>query len=254
MLMDSHAHVQDPQLRPDLEGVLERALAAGVKKIICPGYDLESSRAAIKISEDYPQVVAAVGVHPGNLQDWEPDFLLELADLAQHPQVVAVGEAGLDYVNGHPDRRLQRQVFLAQLELAGAMDLPVIIHNRESHADVLSTVTDVGPLPQSGVMHCYSGSAELAREFMGLGYYISFAGPVTFKNARRLPQVAASIPTDRLLCETDSPYLSPEPHRGKRNEPARVVLVATRLAQLFNCELEELAPILTANTERLFNL
>ena len=166
--------------------------------------------------------------------------------------MVAVGEIGLDYVNGVPDKERQQDVFRRQLELAGNVDFPVIVHNRESHADVLMIVREIGQLPRGGVMHCFSGSTELAGDLLNLGYDISFAGPLTFKNARRLPEVAASIPTDRLLCETDSPYLSPEPYRGKTNEPARVIHVAAKLAEILGRELEELAPILTANTKRLF--
>lgn len=252
MLIDSHAHLQDPQLLPELEDVLTRALEAGVEAIICPGYDLESSRQAIRLAEMYASVWAAVGFHPENISDIGEDAFAELRDLAQHPQVVAIGEIGLDYVNGVSDKEVQKTVFQRQLELAGKMGLPVIVHNRESHADVLTTVQEIGQLPQGGVMHCFSGSAELAKDFLDLGYYISFAGPVTFKNARRLPQVAAGIPENRLLCETDSPYLSPEPYRGKRNEPARVIHVAAKLAELLDREPEDLAPILTANTKKLF--
>ncbi|NMA55444.1 MAG: TatD family hydrolase [Firmicutes bacterium] len=254
MLIDSHAHIQDPQLRPDLEGVLERAHQARVGAIVCPGYDLQSSSAAIEIADQHPQVVAAVGIHPNYLEDWRPDSLVQLADWAQHPRVVALGEMGLDYVNGPRDKKLQQEVFIRQLELAGKAGLPAIIHNRESHADVLKIVREVGPLPRGGVMHCYSGSAELAAEFIDLGYYISFAGPVTFKNARRLSQVAAAISPEWLLCETDSPYLSPEPFRGRRNEPARVVFVAERLAQLQNYPPEELASVMTANAKKLFGI
>lgn len=252
MLIDSHAHLQDPLLLPDLEDVLARALAVGVQAIICPGYDLESSRQAIKLAEKYAPVWAAVGLHPENIADRGEDVFAELRDLVHHQQVVAVGEIGLDYVNGVPDQEAQKTVFRRQLELAATMNLPAIIHNRESHADLLTTVRDIGPLPQGGVMHCFSGSSELAKECVKLGYYISYAGPVTFKNARRLPGTVANVPADRLLVETDSPYLSPEPYRGKRNEPARVVHVAAKLADILGRELEELAPILTVNTKRLF--
>ncbi|MGI6129177.1 MAG: TatD family hydrolase [bacterium] len=252
MLIDSHAHLQDPSLLPEIEDILYRAKEAGVVRVICPGYDLKSSRQAVTIADRYPEVGAAVGLHPGNLEDVSPDAFRELADLAQHPKVVAVGEIGLDYVNGVEDKEAQKKVFLRQLELAGELDLPAIVHNRESHADVLAAMTSVGPLGQGGVMHCFSGSAELAGQCTKLGYYISFAGPVTFKNARRLPEVVAQVPLDRLLCETDSPYLSPEPFRGKRNEPARVIHVAAKLAELLEQELEDLAPVLTANTKRLF--
>lgn len=253
MLIDSHAHLQDPLLLSEVEDILDRALKAGVQAIICPGYDLPSSRQAIRLAENYPSIWAAVGFHPENIANLDESFLTELKDMAQHPQVVAIGEIGLDYVNGVPDRERQKTVFRRQLELAAELELPVIIHNRESHADLLTTIQDIGPLPQGGVMHCFSGSSELAKECVKLGYYISYAGPVTFKNARRLPETVAYVPLDRLLCETDSPYLSPEPYRGKRNEPARVIHVATKLAEILGRELEDLAPILTANTKRLFH-
>lgn len=254
MLVDSHAHLQDPDLLPDLEDVLRRAQDAGVEGIICVGYDLPSSQLAVKLAEEYPFIWAAVGVHPENLDYLAPDTYDRLAELAQRPRVVAWGEIGLDYVHGDPDRARQKEAFRRQLGIARTLNLPVIIHDREAHADTLAILEEAGPRQQAGVMHCFSGSAEFARECLALGYYVSFAGPVTFKNARRVREVAATIPRDRLLCETDSPYLSPEPYRGQRNEPARVVEVATQLAALFGEALVTFAPRLTANARRLFGL
>ena len=231
-------------------GCPSSALAVGVQAIICPGYDLESSRQAIKLAEKYAPAWAAVGLHPENIVDRGEDVFAELRDLVHHPQVVAVGEIGLDYVNGVPDQEAQKTVFRRQLELAATMNLPAIIHNRESHADLLTTVRDIGPLPQGGVMHCFSGSSELAKECVKLGYYISYAGPVTFKNARRLPGTVANVPADRLLVETDGPYLSRNPtgEKTSRSGCSR----SGKLADILGRELEELAPILTVNTKRLF--
>lgn len=254
MLIDSHAHLQDPDLLPDLEDVLRRAQDAGVEGIICVGYDLPSSQLAVKLAEEYPLIWAAVGVHPENLDSLAPDTYDRLAELAQRPRVVAWGEIGLDYVHGDPDRARQEEAFRRQLRIARTLNLPVIIHDRDAHADTLAILEEAGPRQQAGVMHCFSGSAEFARECLALGYYVSFAGPVTFKNARRVREVAAAIPPEYLLCETDSPYLSPEPYRGQRNEPARVVEVATQLASLFGETLETFAPRLTANARRLFDL
>ncbi|HHV56844.1 MAG TPA: TatD family hydrolase [Firmicutes bacterium] len=254
MLIDSHAHLQDPELLPDLEAVLARAQAAGVEGIICAGYDLTSSKLAVELAGRYASVWAAVGLHPENLASLEAETFAELARLAQHPRVVAWGEIGLDYVNGDPDRDRQKEAFRRQLVQARALNLPVIIHDREAHADSLAILKEAGPRPRAGVMHCFSGSAAFAQECLALGYYISFAGPVTFKNARRVREVAATIPVERLLCETDSPYLSPEPYRGQRNEPARVLEVAGRLAALFGETLPTFAPHLTANARRLFGL
>ncbi|MDK2784534.1 MAG: TatD DNase family protein [Bacillota bacterium] len=254
MLIDTHAHLQEPDLLSDLEDVLRRAQAAGIEGIICVGYDLPSSRLAVKLAEEHPLIWAAVGLHPENLDSLAPDTYDRLAELAQRPRVVAWGEIGLDYVHGDPDRARQKEAFRRQLEIARTLNLPVIIHDREAHADTLAILEEAGPRQQAGVMHCFSGSAELARECLALGYYISFAGPVTFKNARRVREVAATIPAERLLCETDSPYLSPEPYRGQRNEPARVLEVATQLAALFKETLPTFAPRLTANARRLFGL
>ncbi|MGI6603682.1 MAG: TatD family hydrolase [Firmicutes bacterium] len=254
MLIDSHAHLQDPQLLTELDAVLERAHRAGVEGIICAGYDLPSSYLAVELAQRYPGVWAAVGVHPGNLEGATPAVYDELTKLAKSEKVVAWGEIGLDYVNGIADRSLQQVALREQLSRAAALGLPVVIHDRESHADILALLQAAGPRERAGVMHCFSGSSEMARECIKLGYYISFAGPVTFKNARRVREVAVTIPPERLLCETDSPYLSPEPFRGKRNEPARVVHVAQVLADLFSTNLSAFAAQLKANTERLFAL
>lgn len=254
MLIDTHAHLQDTELLPDLPGVLERAAAAGVEGIICCGYDPASSHQAVELAAKHPLVWAAVGIHPENLAGVLPEDYDRLAELARSPRVVAWGEIGLDYVNGVPDREQQKAAFREQLARAQALGLPVIVHNREAHADVLALLKEAGPLPRAGVMHCFSGSSELARECMKLGFYISFAGPVTFKNAERVRKVAATIPVERLLAETDSPYLSPEPYRGRRNEPARVAQVTAALAGLFGSTLEEFGPRLAANAEHLFHL
>ena len=229
MLFDTHAHYDDEAFDPDRELLLESLPQRGVALVLNPGCDLDSSRKAVSYAAAYPHVYAAVGIHPENCAGFVPADIDVLRELARQPKVAAIGEIGLDYYWAeNPPRKLQQQVLRAQLALARALRLPVIFHDREAHGDSLAIVREFPDV--TGVFHCFSGSPEMARELLDLGWYLGFDGPVTYKNARRAPEVAAVTPLDRMLIETDSPYMTPVPHRGERNDSAYVRLVAEKLA------------------------
>ena len=230
MLFDTHAHYDDEAFDPDRELLLESLPQRGVALVLNPGCDLDSSRKAVSYATAYPHVYAAVGIHPENCAGFVPADIDVLRELARQPKVAAIGEIGLDYYWAeNPPRELQQQVLRAQLALARALRLPVIFHDREAHGDSLAIVREFPDV--TGVFHCFSGSPEMARELLDLGWYLGFDGPVTYKNARRAPEVAAVTPLDRMLIETDSPYMTPVPHRGERNDSAYVYLVAEKLAE-----------------------
>lgn len=254
LLYDTHAHIAEEEYELDREEVLVRARGAGVAYINNVGYNLESSRRAIALAENNNMVYAAVGFHPHNAAEAEPGYLEELKLMAAHPKVVALGEIGLDYYRDLSPREVQRQVFREQLNLARELGLPVIIHDRDAHGELMDILRELGLGPAGGVMHCYSGSWEMAQECMNMGFYISFAGPVTYQNASRAKDVAVRVPIDRLLLETDAPYLTPSPHRGKRNEPAYIAFTAVEIAALRGIDVEELAKTCTENGRRLFGI
>jgi TatD DNase family protein len=253
-LIDTHAHLDSELFDEDRREAINRCGAVGVTQIINASYDLPSSRRAAALAREDSRIFAAVGVHPHDAEGAPADYLAQLASLAGRPEVVALGEMGLDYYRDLSPREIQQRVFREQLALSRDLAMPVVIHNRDAHGDLLEIMRRDGVSPAGGVMHCFSGSWEVARECMKMGFYISLAGPVTFKNAARLQDIARRAPLDRLLVETDAPYLTPEPHRGRRNEPSYVIYVARRVAQLRNLPLEELAAALSANARRLFNL
>ncbi|HPZ54964.1 MAG TPA: TatD family hydrolase [Bacillota bacterium] len=254
MLVDTHAHISDPKLASDIELVVERARQAGVTTIINVGDNVERSKVALAQAEQYASMWAAAAVHPHEADSLDDDSLEQLRVMAKNPKVIAIGEIGLDYYYDTPDRQVQKSAFLSQIELAREVGLPIIVHNREAHADTLSILKDAAAKGVTGVMHCFSGSYELATEFIRLGFYISIAGTVTFKNARRPAEVAAKIPLDRLLMETDCPYLAPVPFRGKRNEPAYLRYTAEKIAGLRGITLEQLAKATSENASRLFSI
>ena len=248
-LFDTHAHYDDEAFDADRDAVI----AAFGGLIVDPGCTLASSQAAIDLAARHPNVYAAVGIHPENCGDFLPEHIDALRHLARQPKVVAIGEIGLDYYWAeNPPREFQQQVFRAQLELALELDLPVIVHDREAHGDSLTIVRDYPAL--RGVFHCYSGSVEMARELLALGWYLGFDGPVTYKNARKTVEVAEMVPLDRILIETDSPYMSPVPMRGKRNDSRNVLYIAEKLAQLKGMTTEEMAELAGVNGKRLFNI
>lgn len=261
MLVDTHCHLDFDSFDDDREAVLERAREAGVQRVLNPGIDLPSSRAALQLAERYENVYAAVGVHPNEAGRWDADTLVQLRELAGHPKAVAIGEIGLDYYRDRTPRDFQAKIFREQLELAAEVGLPVVIHNREATEDVLEILSDwreqlKANYPElsrhPGVLHSYSGDASQAKAATALGLRIGFTGPVTFRNAPDLQQVAAQLPLEHLLVETDAPFLAPHPKRGQRNEPANVTLIAEKLAELHAESTETVAKITTANAERLF--
>jgi len=254
ILFDTHAHLDFDDFDNDRDDLIERARAAGVVNIMNVGFELDSSRRALQMSEKYDLVYAAAGVHPHVAGEVAPDYLEQLEKLAAHPKVLALGEMGLDYFRNRSPRPDQQKVFREQLALAKRLNLPVIIHDREAHGDMMDILRNDGPFPAGGVIHCYSGSWEMAKECLAMGFYISIAGPVTFPKSSRLRDVAARVPLDRLLVETDAPYLTPVPHRGKRNEPAYVRFTLTEIASLKKKEADELAEICTENGRRLFRV
>ena len=254
-MIDSHCHLDFPHFDEDRDEVLARGAEAGVIALVNPGTDLASSRRAVALAERYGNVYAAVGVHPHHASTMDRQVLSELRQLASHPKVVAIGEIGLDYYRDLSPRTQQRNAFEDQLTLAAEIDRPVIIHQRESTVDVMDALRNWASVSHPGcVLHAFSGDKAVADEAVSLGFFIGVGGPLTFKNARRLPDIIPNLPLSCLVIETDAPYLAPHPFRGKRNEPAYVVLVAERLADLFNLPLKELSHTLTENTLRLFRL
>ena len=253
MLFDTHAHYDDESFDADRDAVLTALPEQGVGLILNPGCDVESSRKAVRYAAAYPHVYAAVGIHPENCGGCTAGDLDAIRALAQLPKTVAIGEIGLDYYWAeNPPRDFQQQVLRQQLALARELALPVIIHDREAHADTLAIVREFPGV--TGVFHCFSGSPEMARELLKMGWYLGFDGPVTYKNARRAPEVAAVTPLDRMLIETDSPYMTPVPYRGRRNDSGYVHLVAEKLAEWKGVTPEEMARITTENGKRLFRI
>jgi len=262
-LVDSHCHLDMEQFEADRAAVLERAQACGVSMIVNPGIDLVHSRQAIALADQHPQVYAAVGIHPNSSADFSEQTLTQLRELVDHPKVVAIGEIGLDYHWDTVSRQQQARAFRAQLDLAAELGLPVIIHNREAStalAQILqegasSAQTRHSPLaerPFWGVLHAFSGDAALAQAARGWNFALGLGGPITFKNARALHNLAPQLGLDRLMLETDAPWLTPHPMRGKRNEPAHVALVAERLAELLGTPIEEIAARTTAVARSIF--
>jgi TatD DNase family protein len=250
-LIDTHAHLALAHFGEDRGPALDRAAAAGVARMVEIGYDLPSSRAAIALAEAHPQIFAVVGVQPNHVAELTPGWLDEVRALAAHPKVVAIGEIGLDYHWMKASPADQERVFREQLALARAIALPVVIHSREAQADTLRVLGDAAR-GQPGVMHSFSGDWEYAQACLEIGFMLSFSGPVTFPKAAELHEAARLAPADMILTETDSPYLSPHPRRGQRNEPANVRLVAERLAALRGVPLSELAAQVWRNAERIF--
>lgn len=252
LIFDSHAHYDDKAFDADREELLAALPQNGVGGVINCGASLESSRAAVELAEAYPYVYAAVGVHPEDVKSAPADYLTKLESLAAKPKVVAIGEIGLDYYweeNASPDA--QKRFFEDQLLLAERLRLPVIIHDREAHGDTMELLQKHKP---RGVLHCFSGSVETARQAIKLGLYLGFGGSVTFKNARHPVEVAREIPLDRLLLETDAPYMAPVPCRGKRNDSSLIRYVAEKIAQIREIPVEQVLNVSFENTRALFSI
>jgi TatD DNase family protein len=260
VLVDTHAHLDSSRFDDDRDAVLDRAWEADVAAIVTVGTDLETSRAAVALAEADERIFANVGFHPHDAKRADAAGLAELKDLAQHPQVVAIGEIGLDYYRDLSPRDVQRRVFSQQLQIASEMGKPVIVHDRQAHTDTLEIlrrwVTESRPEPAEyrGVLHCFSGDLALAQAGIELGLFIGVDGPITYRNERQLPAIVKALPLYRLLIETDAPFLTPHPYRGQRNEPAYVRLVAEKVAEVKNLTLVEVAQMTTTSANTLFQL
>ncbi|MCR4434998.1 MAG: TatD family hydrolase [Clostridiales bacterium] len=254
MLFDTHAHYDDERFNTDRKETIQKAHDSGVGYIVNAASDMESAAHSIGLTREFHFIYAAVGIHPHNVGEADDSALAALADLAGDPKVVAVGEIGLDYYYDHAPREVQRYWFSRQIDLAVSLGLPVAVHDREAHEDTLSIIKKMNARAVGGVLHCYSGSVEMAKELLDNNFYISVGGPVTFKNAKKLVEVVKFVPGDRLLIETDCPYLTPEPHRGKRNDSSYVRLVAEKIAEIRGTTFEEIAALTLENAKRLFNI
>jgi TatD DNase family protein len=260
-LVDTHCHLDFDDFDPDREMIMHRARQAGVVRIVNPGIDIESSQVALRLSETYPEVFVAVGVHPNSGSTWTDQTLPRLRRLAAHPKVIAIGEIGLDYYRDRVARPLQQDILRQQLALAAELGLPVILHSRKAEVEIVDILSEwVADLVASGssltgrpgVLHSYSGDEETARKVTALNFFIGITGPVTFHNAAKLQHLVTALPLESLLLETDAPFLTPHPHRGQRNEPAYVRLVAEKIAEQHKQPLEAVARASTANAARLF--
>jgi TatD DNase family protein len=260
--VDAHCHLNFDEFDHDRVQVIERARVIGVKRILNPGIDIETSKESLECSLGYPQVYAAIGIHPNSALSWTGNSLSEIKQLASEEKVVAIGEIGLDYYRDFAPRELQRSIFIQQLELAEKLGLPVVIHNRDASDDILdilqnwhkSLVSNGSKLADKpGELHSFSGTLEFAQEITSINFKIGITGPVTFRNSQTLQSVVRSLPLENLLVETDAPYLSPHPYRGKRNEPANVRIVADKIAELKAISIEEVANNTTEVANMLFN-
>ncbi len=254
ILFDTHCHIDDERFDEDRSEALARMAEAGVRNAVIVGSDMPSSANAITFAKAHPAFYAGVGIHPHEAKHFKQEDIEILRLWLREKKVVALGEIGLDYYYDHSPREVQRYVCMAQIQLAYEEKMPVIFHVRDAHGDMLDMFKNRKESLPEGIIHCFSGSWESAKEYLRLGFYISFAGPVTFKKAPNLWETATNMPIDRLLIETDSPYMAPEPKRGRRNEPAFVAYVAQKIAALRNMDVEELAAITTENAKRIYHI
>ncbi|KRE67627.1 TatD family hydrolase [Paenibacillus sp. 2RAB27] len=254
MLTDSHTHLNAEQFKDDQDEVIQRALEAGVTRIVNVGFNRETIPSSIELAEKYDFIYSTVGWHPVDAIDMMPGDLEWIESLCQHEKVVAIGEIGLDYYWDKSPKDVQQRVFREQIRLARKLGMPIVIHNRDAHQDILTILKEEKAAEVGGIMHCFSGSWETAKQCLDMNFHISFGGPVTFKNAVQPKEVLAQVPLDRLLIETDAPYLTPHPFRGKRNETGYVRLVAETAAEIRGMTLEEIAEITTNNAIRLLGL
>ncbi|WP_145523712.1 TatD family hydrolase [Virgibacillus sp. SK37] len=254
MLFDTHVHLNARQFLEDREETIQRAFDAGVTYMTVVGFDHETIPLAIEIAEAYETIYAAVGWHPVDAIDMTDKELDWIEELAKHPKVVAIGEMGLDYHWDKSPKDVQKDVFRKQIRLAKKLKMPIITHNREATEDIIQILKEENAKEIGGIMHCYSDSVKYVDDCLDMNFYISLGGPVTFKNAPLPKEVAQYVPLDRLLIETDAPYLAPHPNRGKRNEPAYVKLVAEKIAELRNMSYEDISEITTKNAFRFFGI
>lgn len=251
MYFNTHTHLNSEQLYELRDLYISRALDNHVDYLVVAGYDLDSSRKAVEIAQEYPFVYATVGISPNDCRDTKDEDLYEIEKLLQNPRVVALGEIGLDYYWDEVDRQQQKDIFQKQIKIAKKYNKPIVIHARDAYEDTYHLLKEAS---HRGIMHCYSGSVEMAKRFIDIDFEISLAGPVTFKNAKVPKSVATEIGIDHLMIETDCPYLTPHPFRGKLNEPANVVYIAQEIAKLKNMEIEDVARITTFNAKKMFGI
>ncbi|MGM9670326.1 MAG: TatD family hydrolase [Oscillospiraceae bacterium] len=252
MYFDTHAHYDSSKFDADRDAVLRALPESGVTLVVDPGDNAERSRRAVELAQQYPHVYAAVGWHPEEAENWDENSLPAIRELAKQPKVCAIGEIGLDYYWDTTYRERQKEMFRAQIELALELDLPVIVHDREAHGDSLEIVRDYPAL--RGVFHCFSGSVEMAQELLRRGWYLGFDGPITYKNAARAPEVIRICPMERILLETDSPYLAPVPNRGKRNDSRNLPYIAATVARIKDMPVETVAAQTMENGKKLFGI
>jgi len=251
MIIDAHCHLYYDELANDIDNVLQRAKEAGVTRLVCVGTNIEDSKKCLSITENNDDIFASSGVHPHDSKDTVEGYTDEIYELMEYESMIAIGEIGLDYYRNLSEPETQKKVFKDQMEVAQDLDKPVIIHNRDADVDALQIISEYSNVV--GVAHCFSSSLETAQAFLELGYYISFSGNITYKNSH-LPDVVKSIPLDRVMVETDSPYLSPEPERGKSNEPSKIIHTLSKLSEIYELSYEEMAKHTYDNTTELFRL
>ena len=254
MFIDTHVHLNADQYDEDLQEVIERALQANVNQMVVVGFDRKTIERAMKLAEEYEFIYVVIGWHPVDAIDCTEEDLQWIEELSAHKKVVGIGETGLDYYWDKSPKEVQQVLFRKQIRLAQKVNLPIIIHNRDATEDVVRILKEEEAHLTGGIMHCFGGSVETAKQCIAMNFLISLGGPVTFKNAKKPKEVATEIPLEYLLIETDAPYLAPHPHRGKRNEPALVTLVAEEIARLKGVSIEEVAEATTTNAKNFFHL
>ena len=255
MFVDTHAHLTDGQFKDDIESVIEKAKQCTIEKIVTSGYDLESSFDSVNLANKYNEIYASVGVFPEYADKFDEKIEKELFNLAKNKKVVAIGEIGLQYTEGMPDRKIQKETFLRQLKIAYSLQKPVVIHCRDAYGDAIELLkANKHLLTFSGTFHCYGGSYETAKEIIKLGLFISVGGVSTFKNAENVREMLKKVPIENIILETDCPYLAPVPYRGKRNDPSFIPTIAQNLAELKGLKIEEVGNITTQNARRLFKI
>ena len=252
-LFDSHAHYNDEKFAEDREELLKEIYNSGITKLVNAGYSLESSKSAIEIAKTHNFIYSTVGISPNDIDDYKKEYLEEIKKLAKNEKVVAIGEIGLDYYWNKEKKDLQKEVFVSQIKIANELNLPIVIHTREAIYDTLEILKN-NNCSKKGVFHCCPFNVDLVREGLKLGFYISFAGPTTFKNSKNAAEIIKMVPLDKMLIETDSPYLSPEPLRGKRNDSRNVKYIAQKIADVKENSLEEVAKITYENAKKIFEI
>ncbi|NLO47534.1 MAG: TatD family hydrolase [Clostridiales bacterium] len=252
MYFDTHAHYDDTQFDEDRDLILSKMPHNGIDLIVNPGSNVLSSEASVELAQRYSFIWAAAGIHPHEAKQCNPEALQKIKELCLHEKVVAIGEIGLDYHYDHSPRDIQKMALYAQLELAASLDLPVILHDREAHEDCLTAVRAFPGI--KGVFHCYSGSLEMAKQIIKMGWYLSFTGSITFKNARKAPEIVAWVPSDRIMIETDAPYMAPVPNRGKRNDSANLYFIAQAVGEMRGITVSEAAELTLKNGKRFFGV